>query len=245
MIKRYKNIRSSCCCEWEEIMKLLRNGRGGTYTLKSENNVVDKELIKKFWEEYEADFSGDVSSPEIVRLSKKYIGNKVLDVGAGSGALIDLIPNAIGLDLVSKHPRMIKGDISNMPFRDESFDTIFATEILEHLDDETLNKGLDDIYRVLRREGHLVITVPYKEDMRQNMVVCPKCGAKFHRWGHMQVFDEERMREMLERKGFKIVNIKRLPLGFMAEHKILKYFGWLLKRFGFISSGNLFVVVKK
>ena len=226
-------------------MKLLRNGRGGTYTLKSENNVVDKELIKKFWEEYEADFSGDVSSPEIVRLSKKYIGNKVLDVGAGSGALISLIPDAAGLDLAPKHPRMIKGDISDMPFGDEVFDTLFATEILEHLDDKTLNKGLDEICRVLRVGGHLIITVPYKEDLRQNMVVCPKCDAKFHRWGHMQVFDEKRMREMLEEKGFEIVVNKVLPLGFMATHKFIKHFKCFLKRFGFLSSGNLFVVAVK
>ena len=109
-----------------------------------------KDSIKRFHEEYDGDYAGDVSSPEIVRLSKRYIGKRVLDVGAGSGALISLIPNAVGLDLVSKHPRMIKGDISNMPFGDESFDTILATEILEHLDDVTLDKGLDEIYRILR-----------------------------------------------------------------------------------------------
>jgi ubiquinone/menaquinone biosynthesis C-methylase UbiE len=112
-----------------------------------------KDSITRFHEEYEGDYAGDVSSPEIVRLSKKYIGNKVLDIGAGTGALIDLIPNAVGLDLVSKHPKMIKGDISDMLFGDKSFDTIFATEILEHLDDETLNKGLDEIYRILQGGG--------------------------------------------------------------------------------------------
>ena len=212
--------------------------------MKSENNVVDKELIKKFWENNEADFAGDISSPEIIRLSKKYIRKRVLDVGAGSGALINLIPNSVGLDLVPKNPRIIKGDISNMPFEDKSFNTIFATEILEHLDDETLNKSLNEIYRVLYR-GYLIITVPYNEDMRQNMVACLKCGAKFHRWGHMQVFDEKRMRDMLERKGFEIVKIKRLPIGFMAEHKFLKHFKYFLKQFGFLSSDNLFVVAVK
>jgi len=91
----------------------------------------------------------------------------------------------------------------------------------------------------------LIITVPYKEDLRQNMVVCPKCGAKFHRVGHMQVFDEERMREMLEKKGFEIVEMKILPIGFMATHEFLKHFRYFLKRFGFLSGGNLFVVAVK
>ena len=204
----------------------------------------DKEAVVRYHQQSERGYAGDISSPEIIRLSKKYIGKRVLDVGAGSGALISQIPNAIGLDLVPKHPRIIKGDISNMPFREESFDTIFATENLEHLDDETLDKGLGEIYRVLCR-GHLIITVPYNEDLRQNMVLCPKCGAKFHRVGHMQVFDEKRMREMLERSGFEIVKIKRLPIGFMAEHKLMKHFRYFLERFGFISSGTLFVVAVK
>jgi len=204
-----------------------------------------KETNIKYREGVLRKYAGDVSSPEIIRLSKRFIGKKVLDVGAGSGALINLIPNAIGLDLAPKHPKIIEGDISNMPFSDDSFDTIFATEILEHLDDETLNKGLDEIYRVLRGGGHLIITVPYKEDLRQNMVVCPKCGAKFHRVGHMQVFDEERMQEILEKKGFEIVEMKILPIGFMATHKFLKHFRYFLKRFGFLSGGNLFVVAVK
>ena len=89
-----------------------------------------KDSIKKFHEEYDGDYAGDISSPEIVRLSKKYIGNKVLDAGAGSGALINLMPNAVGLDLAPKRPKIIKGDISDIPFGDKSFDTVFATEIL-------------------------------------------------------------------------------------------------------------------
>ena len=62
----------------------------------------------------------------------------MLDIGAGSGALISRIPDSIGLDLVAKHPRMIVGDIASMPFNNESFDIILATALLEHLDNITL-----------------------------------------------------------------------------------------------------------
>ena len=91
----------------------------------------------------------------------------------------------------------------------------------------------------------MIIAVPYKEDLRQNMVICPICGAKFHRVGHMQVFNENRMREMLEKKRFRVVKIKRLPIGFMATHKFLKHFIYFMERFWFISSDNLFVVAAK
>lgn len=206
----------------------------------------NKSNIIKFWEANEADFAGDVLAPEIIRLSKRYIGSKVLDIGAGSGALINLIPNAIGLDLVPKHPKIIKGDISNIPFNDKSFDTIFTTEVLEHLDNETLDKGLNEIYRVLQREGHFIITVPYKEDLKQNMVMCPKCGVKFHKRGHLQSFDEERIRNILEDKKFKIIKMKVLPLGSMARHSFLKYFWPIFNKLnlGFKPS-NLFIVTEK
>jgi len=110
-------------------------------------------------------------------LSKKYVGNRALDAGAGSGALIKRIPNAIGLDLVSRDARTVKGDISNMPFMSSSFDTVFATELLEDLSDQTLSKGLDEIRRVLKPGGAVIITVPCKEDLRQSMMLCLKSGA--------------------------------------------------------------------
>lgn len=206
----------------------------------------DKSSIIKFWEANEADFAGDLVAPEIVRLSKKYIGRKVLDIGAGSGALINLIPEAIGIDLVPKHPKIIKGDIINLPFEDESFDTIFATEVLEHLDEETMDKGLKEVYRVLVRDGHFIITVPYKEDLKQNMVLCPKCGEEFHRYQHMQSFDEIKIKNILEEKKFKIIEIKILPLGSMARHPFLKYFWKIFNKLnlGFKPS-NLFIVSKK
>jgi len=204
----------------------------------------DKKDTLDFWEKNEADYAGDVSAPEILKMSKKYIGNKVLDIGAGSGALINLIPNSIGLDIAPKQPEIIKGDITNMPFEDQSFDTIFATEILEHLDNDTLNKGTVEINRILKKWGHLIITVPYNENLSQNTVSCPDCGAKFHRWGHLQVFDENNITQLLK-DDFKVIKIKKLPIGFNAKYNVLKHFRWIIERFGFLKDQNLFLVAKK
>jgi len=41
----------------------------------------DKKAVVRYHQQSERGYAGDLSSPEIVRLSKKYIGNKVLDVG--------------------------------------------------------------------------------------------------------------------------------------------------------------------
>lgn len=204
----------------------------------------DKKDVLDFWEKNEADYAGDVSAHEILKMSKKYIGNSVLDVGAGSGALINLIPNSIGLDIASKQENIIKGDITDIPFEDQSFDTIFATEVLEHLDNDTLNRGMAEISRVLKKGGHLIVTVPCNENLSQNTVSCPDCGTKFHRWGHIQVFNEDNIKQLLK-DDFKLIMIKKLPIGFNANYKVLKYFRWLIERSGFLNDQNLFLVAKK
>jgi len=211
-------------------------------------NMENKSNIIKFWEAYETKFAGDILAPEIVTLAKKYIGKKVLDVGAGSGALINLIPGAIGIDIAPKDPKILKGDISQLPFKKKSFDTIFATEVLEHLEVEILNEGIKEIFRVLKKYGYLIITFPYNEDLKENFTMCPKCGERFHYWGHLHSFDEEKIKNILEKNKFKISKIKILPLGFRARHPILKHFLWLLKRIGYkfhISDLSLFVVAQK
>jgi hypothetical protein len=45
--------------------------------------------------------------------------------------------------------------------------------------------------------GYFLGTVPYKEDLDENKVICPDCGKIFHRWGHQQSFDETKLRTIL------------------------------------------------
>ncbi len=207
--------------------------------MENENNIA------KFWDEYKADFAGDILAPEIISLSKSYIGKSVLDVGAGSGALIAKIPNAIGIDLAPKNSGIIKGDISKIPFENNKFDTVFATEVIEHLPEEVLSSGLSEIRRVLKSDGVFIMTLPYKEDINLDVVVCPKCGEKFHHWGHLQSFDEEKITKILEDKGFKIIKIQPLPLGAMARHQFLKNFRWFFQKIGRFQPTNFFIVSQK
>ncbi len=204
---------------------------------------TDKTVVE-FWQQYESDYSGDIKASEIIRLSKKYIKGKVLDVGAGSGALIKLFPDAVGVDIVPKNPRIVQGNISGLPFSDGLFWTVFATDILEHLDCVTLYSGLKEIHRVLRDSGILIVVVPYKEDFRQRMVFCQNCHIKFHRWGHLNVFDET-ISGTLKACGFGVVRLKVLPLSLMAEHWLFRYFWKIFVAVGFVKANDIFVVAQK
>jgi len=204
-----------------------------------------KKAVMKYHEHHTGSYAGDVLAHEVIRLSKKYVRGRILDVGSGSGTLINLLPNGIGIDLAPKHSKSIKADATKLPFKDGSFNTVFCTEVLEHLCDNDLDKTLDEIRRVLSKGGYLIITVPYKEDLELNTVICPKCGTKFHRFGHMQVFDEKRILSILKRKRLEVVKINILPLSFMARHTFLKCLRVLFEKLGFLHSKNIFVIVRK
>ncbi|MBI4615966.1 MAG: class I SAM-dependent methyltransferase [Planctomycetes bacterium] len=139
-------------------------------------------------------------------------GARVLDVGVGSG-LFEALAQQSGLDVHAVDPseRTIEsvrerlglgekaraGYIQSIPFPDAHFQAVVASEVFEHLDDETLAGGLAEIRRVLARGGRLLGTVPAREDLARNLVVCTDCGKRFHRWGHVQSLDTARVRALL------------------------------------------------
>jgi len=100
-------------------------------------------------------------------------GEKVLDVGSGSGYLAEGIAAendfTFCLDISLKNLLAVKegkrGTVSlvnsaaeTLPFRSGSFDKILCAEVLEHISED--GKALGEIARILKPGGVLVITVP-------------------------------------------------------------------------------------
>lgn len=114
---------------------------------------------------------------------------KILDIATGTGDLAILMSETnaekiVGLDLsvgmlevgktkiaaknLSNKIEMVVGDSENLPFEDNSFDAITVAFGIRNF--ETLNKGLAEIYRVLKPNGIFVILetsnptkTPYKQ----------------------------------------------------------------------------------
>jgi SAM-dependent methyltransferase len=170
----------------------------------------------KIWSYYQStmpeSFSG--AKPRLdyilqrVSTRKKSSTCKILDIGVGDGYL-EMRGHKLGWDVYALDPdaeaigklnkQGIKaqvGYIEHMPFEDNEFDFVVASEVLEHLSNEQLKQGIPEITRVLRDGGWFVGTVPYKDDLSASMVVCPACGEIFHRWGHLQSFDENAIRQL-------------------------------------------------
>jgi SAM-dependent methyltransferase len=136
-------------------------------------------------------------------------GGHLLNIGAGDGFL-ELEARRLGFKVVSVDPdqrtcsRLVAagvdarvGLIEEIPADSCTFDTVVATEVVEHLSTASLDAGLHEIERVLKPHGCFVGTVPYRERLEENLVVCPDCQKVFHRWGHQQSFTTESLSSTL------------------------------------------------
>jgi len=111
---------------------------------------------------------------KVLKLCEKQRAGNILDIGCGDGALTVLLKEALGADkaygielsnegmsLAQKqgiecHSLDIDG--TTLPFEDEFFDFVFCGEVIEHLFNPDLL--LEEIYRILKKGGRCVITIP-------------------------------------------------------------------------------------
>jgi SAM-dependent methyltransferase len=101
------------------------------------------------------------------------------------------------------------GPIENIPYDDNFFDVTFCSEVVEHLSAEHIQSGLSEINRVLKTDGVLLGTVPFREELLQGQVVCPDCGNIFHYIGHQQSFDLESLASVFP-ASLKVEQIKAI-----------------------------------
>lgn len=150
-------------------------------------------------------------------------GTCTLNIGVGRGALEELLLKR-GVDVHSLDPsetsiQGLKGRLllggkarvghsQSIPFPDASFDCVVMAEVLEHLADEVLEETREEVWRVLVSGGVFIGSVPADENLTDNIVVCPQCGEKFHRWGHQQSFSQSDLCAFLS-EGFDEVSVKR------------------------------------
>jgi ubiquinone/menaquinone biosynthesis C-methylase UbiE len=147
----------------------------------------------------------------------------ILDLGCGEGFVTSYILDGglvVGLDFsrVSlsaarqktrlSNAEFVRADVTALPFKIASFDKIALLEVLEHLVEEKERKVCCELDRVLKREGILLVSVPYKE--RIAYTTCVHCGKSTPFWGHLRYLDEERIISLLP-STYSLVATCHLP----------------------------------
>ncbi len=124
------------------------------------------------WLMREKRFKGD-----LIEQAKITNGNRVLDVGCGTGTLAIMIkrihPDAevMGIDADSKilgiarakaakagiKVTLDQGMADQLPYADSSFDRVLSSLFLHHLSTENKRRTLREVFRVLRSHGRFVV----------------------------------------------------------------------------------------
>lgn len=101
---------------------------------------------------------------KLLPIIKEHASGKILDVGAGemtfSYLLKPLSKSYITLDRFLTHSDLdMLADVDHLPFKNGSFDTVFCSQVLEHIPHPWI--ALHELGRVLKSGGKLIISVPH------------------------------------------------------------------------------------
>lgn len=98
-----------------------------------------------------------------IKLIKELQPETLLEIGIGNKTVFDYLKrcgiNNTSCDFDRELNPDVIADIRDLPFEDNSFETVMACEVLEHIPWEDLDKALSEIYRVCNR--YVLITLPY------------------------------------------------------------------------------------
>jgi ubiquinone/menaquinone biosynthesis C-methylase UbiE len=171
--------------------------------------------------------------------------DSILDVGCGNGWIAkEFLPKGktvASLDISVTNPSIVKklysypkhfaiaADSFHLPFNDNSFDCVIASEIIEHVVDP--DGFIKELFRVVKKGGSLIITTPYKEKIIYYL--CIHCNQKTPANAHIHSFDEMKLRDLYSGKdleGFKYETFGNKFLIFLRTHTLFQFFPfWMWK----------------
>jgi 2-polyprenyl-3-methyl-5-hydroxy-6-metoxy-1,4-benzoquinol methylase len=203
--------------------------------LNTKSLELTAEKQSKFWAAPVDHYKAGITAKAIFDLNREFVGRQVLDVGAADGSMIRYVRahsapgvQVCGVDLAPKNPEVMKANCTALPFANASFDTVFLTDVVEHLATEDLHKCMKESARVLKTGGHMIISTLNDEDLSENLILCPHCTEHFHRWGHCQTFTPETLGTVVGREGFEVKRVHKTNLGLLVNRPFLARIAYLL-----------------
>lgn len=110
----------------------------------------------------------------------------------------------------------VNGNALSLPFRDQTFNQVIASEVLEHIWDDM--QALRELHRVLKPGGMLAVTVPRFGPELINW----RLAKAYHRQpgGHIRIYTKSVLQDRLERSGMR-------PVAHHYAHGLHSPYWWL------------------
>jgi SAM-dependent methyltransferase len=135
-----------------------------------------------------------------ITANSDYACGRLLDVGCGNRPyepLLRGVADYIGIDVNHQTGRpTVSGLAYALPFAARSFDTVFSTQTLEHVEEPHL--AVTEMARVLRPSGYLILTAPQTWRLHEK----PYDFFRYTRFG---------LQYLMEHNGLRVVRM--LPQG--------------------------------
>ncbi len=169
-------------------------------------------------------------------------GTKVIDVGCGAGRhafeayrrgadviafdqdeselqSVDSILRAMGETgeaPATASAKVVAGDALSLPYADETFDCVIASEILEHIPHD--DAAIGELIRVLKVGGTLAVSVPRWLPER----VCWLLSDEYHsnEGGHVRIYRANQLRDKISNGGMELTHTHH-------AHALHSPFWWL------------------
>ena len=112
----------------------------------------------------------------------------------------------------------VQGDGTLLPFADDAFDRIIASEVLEHIEDD--QAALDELARVLRPGGTIAVTVPAWLPEQVCWRISDEYHAPFVEGGHVRIYRAGDVRARMRAAGLE-------PSSSHRAHALHSPYWWL------------------
>jgi ubiquinone/menaquinone biosynthesis C-methylase UbiE len=180
---------------------------------------------EEFWKKY-ADENESRYNAEFAKFTRDLATSlrctSVLEIGCGTGIDLRLFPDTFeinGVDLndyalnIAKEKLPIAnfkiGSITDLPFENSSIDFVFTHKLLNYLDDDTLEKGVAEMYRVA---GKYIMNCEIYDEIEKQIDENHKFRNMGKRWGeyNVKMVSDVDMHEDIEPDKNRFTLLKKL-----------------------------------
>ena len=125
----------------------------------------------------------------------------IIDIGCGDGTITNELAKKYKVTGVDRSDNALKfvtttkilSSSEKIDVLDKSFDMVFSSELLEHLEDKVFYATIKEMKRI--RKKYIFLTVPNNETPGKDFIKCPNCDWIFNRAYHLRSLNLKKIKE--------------------------------------------------